>query len=85
MSDSETAANRLERARQSRAAAEEAAAAASATGALAQLRFTHGEDTRGQALEARLAALVAEQSALSARAAAATAWIALGKALGASD
>ena len=85
LSDSETAANRLERARQSRAAAEEAAAAASATGALAQLRFTHGEDTRGQALEARLAALVAEQSALSARAAAATAWIALGKALGASD
>lgn len=85
LADSETAANRLERARQSLAAADEAAAAAADTGRLAQARFAQGEDSRAQALEARLATLTAQQSALTARAATATAWIALGKALGASE
>ena len=85
LSDSETAANRYERAREARAAADDAANAAVSTGTLAQTRFDQGEDTRAQALEAKLTALGAEQSALVSRASATTAWIALGKALGASE
>ena len=85
LSDSETAANRYARAGQSRAAANDAAISAASTSALAQARFSQGEDSRAQALEAKLAALTAEQSALSARASATTAWIALGKTLGAAE
>lgn len=85
LSDSETAANRLVRAREARDDADAATAAVDAAGALAQARFDLGEDARTQALEARLAALSAEQSAIAARASATTAWIALGKALGASE
>ncbi|HWU01203.1 MAG TPA: efflux transporter outer membrane subunit [Novosphingobium sp.] len=84
LSDSETAANRLARAAQAQAATQNAAAAAEQVAVLAGQRFDHGEDTRLQALEARLSALMAEGAALAARTSHVQAYAALGKALGAS-
>ena len=84
LADSETAANRLVRAGEGREAAMDAAAAANAARDLAERRFATGEDSRLQALEARLSALAADNAAIAAKAAQATAYVALGKALGAS-
>lgn len=82
LADSETAANRLARAGQTRDAALDAASAAGATSTLAEQRHAQGEDSRLQALEARLTALTADNAAITARAAHTAAYVALGKALG---
>lgn len=82
LADSESAANRLERARAALEAAEAGQSAVAASRRLADLRYARGEDNRPAALEARLAELTAEQTTQTARAAALEAYAALCKALG---
>lgn len=83
LADSETSANRLARTAQSQEAADRAAAHAHDAAQLALQRFDKGEDSRIQALEAQLAALNLQASALAANTARVEAYIALGKALAA--
>lgn len=83
LSDSETALNRLARAGEAEDAATAAAEATRATRSLSDRRFTSGEDSRLQRLQAELAMLSAEASESNAQAARTTAYVALGKALGA--
>ncbi len=82
LADSETAANRYAAALAASADRQKAWADAATAADLAALRFARGEDDRIQMLDARSAALQAEQSALIARADGVTAYVAFSKSLG---
>ena len=82
LADSETAANRYAAALATSADRQKAWADAATVANLAALRFARGEDDRIQMLEARSAALQAEQLALIARADGVTAYVAFAKSLG---
>lgn len=82
LTDSETAANRFAASMNARGSREKALGEAKVAVQLAEQRFQHGEDDRIQMLEARSAALQAEQSALAARADAAAGYVNFTKALG---
>jgi NodT family efflux transporter outer membrane factor (OMF) lipoprotein len=82
LTDSETAANRFASSLIARISRERALGRARVAEQLAEQRFQRGEDDRIQMLEARSAALQAEQLALAANADAATAYVNFTKALG---